>query len=164
MLRHGKNASLKLSDHTIAFGPSPFNQANPDFDPQLIDTIRAWLELTVEHRGRATFLDVGCGTGAVMSLVKRQVHGVKVVGLEIDPASATASKAFGDVIVCDARTYNGYGKYDAIFMYRPLATARQQFLLEQRIIDQAAVNTLLVSVLPQHPRFFSDSIKGAFIK
>lgn len=158
MLSHGGKSSLRLADRTLAFGPSPFNRANPDFKPELLNEIFAFIDLRLEVSQATKFLDVGCGHGAVMSRIKHQYPGgqlVEVAGIEIDPLTAKNARNFGQVFEMDARKFRAYGDYDVVFLYRPLIGRKEQSQLEEFIIGQLKPGSLVVSVKPATARLIS---------
>lgn len=163
MLSHGRPSSVRLDDGARGFGPSPFNQANPDYRQELVDTLKVWLSLVAESNGSAKFLDIGCGTGAVMSLVQQWNLSVEITGLEIDSVVGQNAEKFGKVLHCDARQFGGFSQFDAIFMYRPLVNNQDQYNLEKLVLAECKPGALVISVLPAHELFFEVD-KGVYIK
>lgn len=157
MLVHGLPSTSLLPDGKIAFGASPYSQANPDYNLTIIKEIDAFIALNIESGKSVSFLDVGCGTGAMMSRIKFRHNSplISITGIEINPQYVNSAKQFGEVITGDARKYQEYGNYNLIFLYRPLVDSTEQALLEQTIVQQAPPGSLIVSVFPAAPELIT---------
>lgn len=120
-----------------------------------------------------SFLDVGCGLG--LKLLAAQEVFDRVEGVEITPATAARAKALlaaarrnriaaeatptpwltgtlprgrARIHCADALGFDGYGAFDVIYAYRPIADAAPRHRLEQRIVAQARPGALLILPYP----------------
>lgn len=90
------------------------------------------------------FLDVGAGPGVKMELA-RDLFGLSVAGVEIDPGMAHDALARGLRVVCtDARTWDGYAQADIVYMNRPFEDDQQA--MERAIMKAMAPGAVLISV------------------
>jgi hypothetical protein len=116
--------------------------------------------------------EIGAGPGP--NLILARELGFEVHGIEIDKAMAEAARGYGlDVVTADARTWEGYGHYDAIWFNRPLRDAAEQAVLEARVWTQMASGAVVICAnleLPPPPHWIIavdawDALKrGAWIK
>jgi SAM-dependent methyltransferase len=97
------------------------------------------------------FLDVGCGPGTKMQ-VARDVFGLEVFGIELDPAmAAEANRRVKDMytvpaVLCGDALAAGpgaYGHYDLIWLYRPFRDAEYEAKLETLIINDMKPGAIL---------------------
>lgn len=120
-----------------------------------------------------SFLEVGCGAG--LKLLAAQEYFTRVVGVEYDARRATAAQEMTDrahhhlteadnaaspwlrgtapqerclVHSGDALDFDGYGDFDVIYAYRPIADTELRTRLEKRIIAEARPGTLLIMPYP----------------
>lgn len=85
-------------------------------------------------KGAKTFIDVGCGGGDKLALVKKHKPRMKVYGVEHDPAMAAWASLFGDVVFCaDAFTLD-YKPFDVIYAYWPIADQKKMNQLAKHIV------------------------------
>lgn len=96
------------------------------------------------------FLDVGCGTGLKV-MMAAEVLG-HADGLEYQPDLARVAGRMlrragvaSRVMAGDALGFDGYGRYDVIYFYRPIHQPDQMAMLEARIAAQAQAGALLIA-------------------
>ncbi len=97
------------------------------------------------------FLDVGCGGGTKVFVATRYFR--QADGLEYDQGYADSAcrtlqivGASNSIIHCaDAMTFENYSDYDVIYFYRPLRTDELLEKMEQQIMKQARIGTILVA-------------------
>ena len=66
------------------------------------------------------FLDAGAGLGTKV-LLARYLYDLEAGGIEIVREYVAAAHALGAyVLQCDARTYQGYGSHDIVYLNRPV--------------------------------------------
>ena len=96
------------------------------------------------------FLDVGCGVGLKVFQAAEFFEISR--GLEYDATRVPvadgltqhARRTQDGVFQADALEFDGYGGYDVIYAYKPLAFEHLLIQMEQRIIDQARPGTVLI--------------------
>jgi SAM-dependent methyltransferase len=109
----------------------------------------------LEKRGR--FLDVGCGIGEKVFLAYALGGFTHCDGLEYDARTAAVAqflfKQLGDpevyplqVIQGDALSFDHYGDYDVIYMFRPLRERARMRQLVTRIVEQLRPQAILIDV------------------
>jgi SAM-dependent methyltransferase len=109
----------------------------------------------LENRGR--FLDVGCGIGEKVFLAYALGTFTHCDGLEYDARTAAVAqflfKQLGDpevyplqVFPGDALSFDHYGDYDVIYMFRPLRDRAQMRQLVTRIVEQLRPQATLIDV------------------
>ncbi|OAI39240.1 hypothetical protein AYO40_01335 [Planctomycetaceae bacterium SCGC AG-212-D15] len=108
----------------------------------------------LEKRGR--FLDVGCGLGEKVFLAYALGAFTQCDGLEYDARTAAVAqflfKQLGDSIYplqvfrADALSFDHYGDYDVIYMYRPLRDRARMRQLVTRIVEQLRPQAMLCDV------------------
>jgi 2-polyprenyl-3-methyl-5-hydroxy-6-metoxy-1,4-benzoquinol methylase len=102
------------------------------------------------------FLDVGCGGGTKLLAAASMFH--QVCGLELDPIYleqarrllALARQGRCQVEAGDALTYDGYGRFDVIYLYEPIREAEPELALERRIFAQCRPGCVVIA---PHPPF-----------
>lgn len=98
-----------------------------------------------------TFVEVGCGIGRNLNLVRAQnlLPIAKSVGFDIVPEYVeTAQKLFGlgkDVFVNDAMTFD-YAPYDLIFFYRPFSEGELERKFEEYLIESAKSGAIIIGM------------------
>ncbi|MEP4196384.1 MAG: hypothetical protein ABJL99_12195 [Aliishimia sp.] len=121
---------------------------------QLFDLLlsAAYRLLLVQGRAdKARFLDVGCGGGTKVLAASRVFP--KCDGLEYDQGYAEAGKRTlqltapetGQVIHGDALTFDAYADYDVIYFYRPISDDDLLSQMQNRIIEQARLGTIILA-------------------
>ncbi|MCU0961595.1 MAG: class I SAM-dependent methyltransferase [Pirellulaceae bacterium] len=129
----------------IAFGPDRFFQQ--------LDYFRL-----LDHTGR--FLDVGSGTGEKVFLAFALGRFARCDGLEYDARTAAVAEFLFAAIAAqdpypvrlfqgDALTFDRYGDYDVIYMFRPIFDEVRMGSLVRRIADQMKVGAVMFDVLEQ---------------
>jgi SAM-dependent methyltransferase len=109
------------------------------------------ISLALDKPRPLRFLDVGCGGGT-------KVFGAasffeRAEGLEFDSGYLAAAQWFLDrvhapqtrVYQADAQTFEKYGDYDVVYLYRPLRRDGDLANLEARIIEQVKPGTIIVA-------------------
>lgn len=107
-------------------------------------------------RGRAKFLDVGCGIGTKVFLASSLF--TKADGIEFDDNYITIAREIvkGSQINLvqnislfkrDALSFSYYSHYDIIYLYRPFHDSEKQNKLEEKITCNAKENTIIVGTL-----------------
>lgn len=101
---------------------------------------------------KVKFIDVGCGIGSKVLLAQEALGwSCQAWGLEKSPGYIeTAKKLLGGgdrLIQADALHYDGYGQFDLVYFYKPIADDERQQELEERIISQVRSRTVIVSPL-----------------
>jgi SAM-dependent methyltransferase len=130
-----------------AFDDIPMDTA--DFIAAVHLAYRIRLAVKTAHPWR--FLDVGCGGGMKVALAADFFD--EATGIELDPGfvqSATQTfAAMGsrrcEVIEADALAFDGYGRFDVIYLYRPLRDLEALMQLEHRIIDESPADAILIA-------------------
>lgn len=90
------------------------------------------------------FLGVGSGIGT-KEMLARELCGLKVTGLEIEPEYAAQAEALGvPTLVCDAADFGNYGGYDLIWFNRVYRDPDLQAALEKRIWDDMAPGAVVM--------------------
>lgn len=113
-----------------------------------------------------TAVDVGCGAGDKLLMLKDLKPSMDVYGIEYDPVMAKfasyITKGVATVIEGDALQQD-YSGYDLIYMYWPIANAFLQCDLQARCMEQMKCGARLVVMSYQqtsdYPRF-PDLHKG----
>lgn len=74
-------------------------------------------------KGARTFIDVGCGGGDKLAIVKAKKPSLRVFGVEHDPAMAIWAQATtgAEQVFCRDAFSLDYGLYDVIYAYWPIA-------------------------------------------
>ncbi len=97
------------------------------------------------------FLGIGAGPGT-KELLAREIFGLDVTCLEINPAySATAEAAGLDVITADALDFTGYGAYDLLWFYRPMRDPDLQAALEKAVWDGMSPGAVVICASLEAP-------------
>lgn len=106
--------------------------------------------LATGRKAPLSFLDVGCGVGL------KVLQGAEFFeisrGLEYDATRVPVANGLmqharrpqDGVFQADALDYDGYGTYDVIYAYKPLAFDDLLIRMERRIIDQVRPGTVLI--------------------
>lgn len=85
--------------------------------------------------GAHSFIDVGCGGGDKLAIIKENWPHCLVHGVEHDPAMAIWASLFADRVYCqDARELD-YSVYDVIYAYWPISHTPAMNQLMQQIMD-----------------------------
>lgn len=91
----------------------------------------------IEEVKAKSFLDVGCGGGDKLALVRKRFRGhVKTYGIEHDPAMATWARLYADHVACTDALKANYGAFDVIYAYWPICDVQLMSKLVHRILDQ----------------------------
>jgi hypothetical protein len=99
--------------------------------------------LTAAGPGNLRLLQVGCGPGTKL-LLARDVLGLDAYGIERYPAYTAQWEAFAvQAEVADAMTWDGYGDFGIIWVFRPLRSRAMEADLEARIWRQMAPGTVI---------------------
>ena len=101
-----------------------------------------------DAKGRGCFADIAFPARSFDLLMSAAYR----VGLEYDPGYAAAAQqtlqilgTSSTVILSDAMAFDSYSEYDVIYFYRPLRADEHLEKMEQHIIRQASVGTILVA-------------------
>lgn len=156
-LASGTQNVQALKGHEGSFGYLPINPArffdllillervlalDPDYDDPVL-----------RHRP-VRFLDVGCGTGRNLALVRmgNVLKTEALAGVDIDPNRITEGKAaFGldtELSVADAMTYD-YAGYDVIYSFRPFHDPDMMQQYEAHLVASMQTSAYLIAVLPE---------------
>jgi len=101
--------------------------------PYICYDSESFLKIIKPHMKRAkTFIDVGCGGGDKLALVKQKWPKVEVFGIEHTPMTAIWAGLHGKVFCQDALKVD-YSPYDVIYAYWPICNIEKMDLLCQRI-------------------------------
>lgn len=96
--------------------------------------------------GPLGFLDVGCGVG--LKLLQGASFFERVAGLEYEPhRSAAAADWLGtraEVITGDALAFDGYGRFDVLYAYKPVQDEEMMRETERRMIAQSRPGTVFI--------------------
>lgn len=100
--------------------------------------------------GPLRFTDIGCGVG--LKLVQAAAVFEQVHGLEYEPhRAAQAADLMGQraTVDCgDALLFDGYGRFDVIYAFRPIADEDLMAQAEARMIEQARAGVVLIMPYP----------------
>lgn len=103
------------------------------------------------------FLDIGCGKGYVLTLVKKNFHFTRVAGIEISPSLCQIAKRnlkkFGlsaEVFNAKAEDFDEYDNYNYFYMFNPCA-ATLIVKIAQRIADSLCRVPRTAYLLYSHP-------------
>jgi trans-aconitate methyltransferase len=97
------------------------------------------------------FLDIGCGVGARM-LVARELFELDVHGIDRVPEYVNEAWKHGlSAEVADALGWNGYGKYDLLFLNRPFKDPVLQRQLEAQVWDDMAPGAVIIGANLEAP-------------
>ncbi|MEM6618811.1 MAG: hypothetical protein AAF631_05855 [Pseudomonadota bacterium] len=106
------------------------------------------------RHGPLSFLDVGCG-GGIKVLMAAHIF-ARADGLEYDDGyAATAEKLLGsvgggrsDIIRGDGITWDGYDRYEVIYLFKPVREDSGLRRMERRIIEGAAAGSVVIAPYP----------------
>lgn len=87
--------------------------------------------------GAKSFIDVGCGGGDKLAIVKHNWPHVKVHGVEHDPTMAIWASQYADKVFCMDAMGIDYSYYDVIYAYWPISNVDKMDALLRRIFSQA---------------------------
>lgn len=94
-----------------------------------------------------SFLDVGCGPGT-KSILAMSVRGIgSTFGLEFDPTHIPMAEQFlgkDRVFNVDGTEWEGYGKFDIIYMYVPICDHTLQEKLQEQVIKHAKPGAIIL--------------------
>lgn len=113
------------------------------------------LLLAQEREGPVRFLDMGCGGGTkvLAAAAKFDVaHGADFLPEYVAEAQAFFKRVGADpkmIIQADALSFDGYGAYDIIYVYRPLQDVALATQMEERILAQVSPGTIIIAPLNQ---------------
>jgi SAM-dependent methyltransferase len=102
------------------------------------------------------FLDIGCGFGNVLLFAEQ--FDFEVFGLEKDEASLeVALKLFEphQIIREDLREFSGYGDFDILYYFCPLAEGEREF--ELLVEDEIKEGAILIANYKRSKDIYSDS-------
>jgi len=116
-----------------------------------------------------SFIDVGCGAGDKLDIVKQFRPDLHVVGVEHDPAMATWAKLVGDEVFCADAFSLSYEPYDIIYAYWPISNRDLMMKLCRHIIrtKKRSAKFLLVGFTPSVTRdkeFLTRHTTGALLR
>lgn len=90
-------------------------------------------------KGKRSFLDVGCGMGDKLKLVKQIYPNIRVGGIEFHKPYVLKARPLAptaEVFHCDAFSYADYHKWNLIYAYRPISNFKLMGKLEEVIMRQ----------------------------
>ena len=105
------------ADYTPAAGYAAFTPAY-DAAVRIVTRERVWRRLLVDQvdpRDRETIVDVGCGTGSLAIMLKRQAPGARVIGLDPDPEILELARAKAEGAGVQIEWRRGYARDSAAF-------------------------------------------------
>lgn len=110
------------------------------------------------HPGSSdAFLDIGCGKGYVLTLVKKNFHFARVAGIEISPSLCQTArrnlKKLGlsaEVFNAKAEDFDEYDNYNYFYMFNPCATTLI-VRIAQRVADSLRRVPRTAYLLYSHP-------------
>ena len=102
-----------------------------------------------EYKYDISFIDVGAGAG--FRVLQARSMGLKATGIEYDLSYVKlAKKLFNiDLIHGDAFEH-GYGKYDIVYFYCPIAKVQKEIQLEKHILKTVRSGTFIIANLGQY--------------
>lgn len=110
------------------------------------------LKLAMSHTDGKKFLDVGCGI-ADKCLIARDIFGLDAKGIELDnnlhniaQRMMVTKEETNHIYNMDALDFTGYGKYDILYIYKPVSDERQMEL-ETKIKNDMKIDTVLIAPL-----------------
>jgi hypothetical protein len=90
------------------------------------------------------FLDIGAGPGSKM-IIARDVYGLDAHGIEISGELAAIGRALGlSLQTADADDWAGYGKFDCVWLNRPLRDRETERSLEERVWREMAPGAVII--------------------
>jgi trans-aconitate methyltransferase len=117
------------------------------YTPWMPSDVAQYVVLLVEAMAEAPgdgFLEVGCGPGTKM-LLARELFGLDVHGFDRVPEYVDAATEHGlDVFLQDALTYRDYGKFDIVFLNRPVRDATLERELERLVWSRMRRGAVLI--------------------
>ena len=143
---------LARKDQASGRGKDPNDKSRMDEFPYISYGQVAFLNsLKPLMKGVKSFMDVGCGGGDKLELVKKHYPKVKVYGVEHDPCLAAWAGTYGNVICADAMTLD-YKPYDLIYLYYPIKDINLMNKLMHKIVQTKKESTkvLLFGFKYQH--------------
>ncbi|MDU9002979.1 class I SAM-dependent methyltransferase [Sedimentitalea todarodis] len=153
----GTQSAQTLKGHEGSFGYLPINPAR-FFD--LLIVLERVLALDADfddpvlrHRP-VRFLDVGCGTGRNLALVRsgNVLKTEALAGFDIDAGRIAEGKAAFDLdtelSVADAMTFD-YGGHDVIYSFRPFHDPDMMQQYESHLVASMQTSAYLIAVLPE---------------
>jgi SAM-dependent methyltransferase len=168
-------------DGFLAFAPALAHQSDgfaPEYFPRLVELESGhfWFEARnrivlwalQEYLPRAeSFLEIGCGTGFVLSSIRTRFPTVRISGSEIsiDGLPFAAARLPGvDLFQMDARSIPFDSEFDGIGAFDVLEHIEEDRLVLRQIWRALKPGgTVLISV-PQHPRLWSAIDEHSFHK
>jgi SAM-dependent methyltransferase len=101
------------------------------------------------------FLDIGCGPGSKL-LIAQEHYGLDAYGIDRVPEYVAAAREAGlKADVADALDWTGYGDFDLIWFYRPMADPALQAQLEWHVWNSMAPGAIVACAnLESPPPFF----------
>jgi len=91
------------------------------------------IKKVIKPRHRS-FIDVGCGAGDKLDIVKSLRPDMHVVGVEHDPAMATWARLVADEVFCQDALTLDFAPFDVIYAYWPVCNGDLMMKLCRRII------------------------------
>jgi SAM-dependent methyltransferase len=120
-----------------------------------------FLEMVAPHmnKGVGSFIDVGCGGGDKLALIKEHWPHVHTVGIEHDPAMAAWASTVGDKVFCGDAFRISYRPYDVIYAYYPIADPEKMTKLCEHIVrsKRPEAKFILVGFSPE--RYNKELVK-----
>jgi SAM-dependent methyltransferase len=111
----------------------------------------AWFADDKPGRTAVTALEIGCGPGPKMLLL-RDLFGCDVAGFDRNAEYVAAARSLGlDASVADAQHYAGYGHYDLIWFNRVARDPQIQRLTEHRVWTCTAPGSAVMCANLEHP-------------
>jgi hypothetical protein len=150
--------------------PDPSNTGWMPFN--LFDAAALLFEAIPMIPDAGRYLEVGAGTGPNMIIARE--FGLDVHGIEVHDELAAAARELGlPVETADAVSWSGYGKFDVIWMNRPVRYRGTEAELEQRVFAEMAPGAVIICAnlenRPPEPWFIIndswDSLRrGSWVK
>lgn len=79
-----------------------------------------------------SILDIGCGPGFLLSILKKKIK--KLVGVEVDAAAAKKAEEFANIYVCDLnKQFNFDGKFELVIAYHVIEHLKNPILFIKKV-------------------------------
>lgn len=108
--------------------------------------------LMLKHIKKSThsFIDVGCGGGDKLAIVKKNWPYLLVHGVEHDPAMAIWARLYADEVFCTDAMNIDYGCYDLIYAYWPISQQDGMNKLIDHILNTKRARAMFILVGYHH--------------
>lgn len=120
--------------------------------PLRLDQFVEALLMAVKIAPGKRFLEIGCGIGTKLMLASRL--GLDVTGIENREHDAAIAKYLcpeANVVVADARWFDGYGAFDIVYSYRPLRDEAAERAFEARLYAATGAVLILPAAVTEPP-------------